>query len=311
MSKKTENEKPFYMGGQAVIEGVMMRGKSMYAMAVRNSSGEIVVEKEKTDGSLYTNRFFKLPIIRGVVSFVTSLIIGTKILMRSAEIAGDDIEYDEEPSKFEKFLQDKFGEKFNDILIYLSVTVSIILGIAIFFLLPTFLGSFFKNFIPTWALGVVEGILRIVIFLVYIFIISRMKEIQRVFQYHGAEHKTINCYESGEELTVENIKKHTRLHKRCGTSFLFIVMLVSMVLFIFVRVDTIWLRMLSRLLFVPVVAGISYEIIRWAGSSDSPIVKIVSFPGFCIQRITTAEPDDKQIETAVAALKGVLEDEAL
>ena len=136
-----------------------------------------------------------------------------------------------------------------------------------------------------------------------------MKEIQRVFQYHGAEHKTINCYESGEELTVENIKKHTRLHTRCGTSFLFIVMLVSMVLFVFVRVDTIWLRMLSRLLFVPLVAGISYEIIRWAGSSDSPLVKIVSLPGFCIQKITTAEPDGKQIETAVAALKGVLEDD--
>ena len=308
MSKKSD-KKPFYIGGQAVIEGVMMRGKTLYAMAVRNSSGDIVVEKEKIDGAVYTNPFFKLPIIRGIVSFVTSLVIGTKILMRSAEIAGDDIAEDEEPSKFEKFLQDKFGEKFNDILIYFSVAVSLIMGIAIFFLLPTFLGSFFKSLIPTWALGIIEGILRIVIFLIYIFIISRMKEIQRVFQYHGAEHKTINCYESGEELTVENIKKHTRLHKRCGTSFLFIVMLVSMVLFVFVRVDTIWLRMLSRLLFVPLVAGISYEIIRWAGSSDSPLVKIVSLPGFCIQKITTAEPDGKQIETAVAALKGVLEDD--
>ena len=308
MSKKSD-KKPFYIGGQAVIEGVMMRGKTLYAMAVRNSSGDIVVEKEKIDGAVYTNPFFKLPIIRGIVSFVTSLVIGTKILMRSAEIAGDDIAEDEEPSKFEKFLQDKFGEKFNDILIYFSVAVSLIMGIAIFFLLPTFLGSFFKSLIPTWALGIIEGILRIVIFLIYIFIISRMKEIQRVFQYHGAEHKTINCYESGEELTVENIKKHTRLHKRCGTSFLFIVMLVSMVLFVFVRVDTIWLRMLSRLLFVPLVAGISYEIIRWAGSSDSPLVKIVSLPGFCIQKITTAEPDGKQIETAVAALKGVVEDD--
>lgn len=307
MSKKSD-KKPFYIGGQAVIEGVMMRGKTLYAMAVRSSNGDIVVEKEKIDGAVYTNPFFKLPIIRGIVSFITSLVIGTKILMRSAEIAGDDIAEEEEPSKFEKFLQDKFGEKFNDILIYFSVAVSLIMGIAIFFLLPTFLGSFFKNLIPTWALGIIEGILRIIIFLVYIFIISRMKEIQRVFQYHGAEHKTINCYESGEELTVENIKKHTRLHKRCGTSFLFIVMLVSMVLFVFVRVDTIWLRMLSRILFVPVVAGISYEIIRWAGSSESPLVKIVSLPGFCIQKITTAEPDGKQIETAVAALKGVLED---
>ncbi len=298
-----------YIGGQAVIEGVMMRGKTMYAMAVRNGEGEIVVEKKKLNSSVLDNSFFKLPIIRGVVSFITSLVTGTKILMRSAEIAGEDLGLDEEPSRFEKWLLDKLGDKFNDILIYFSVALSIVLGIGLFFMLPTVIGNFFKPIVPTWALGIIEGVVRMAIFFVYIVLISRMKEIQRVFQYHGAEHKTINCFESGEELTVENVMKHTRLHKRCGTSFLFLVMAVSMVVFIFVRVDTIWLRLISRILLVPVVSGLSYEILRWAGRSKSKFVDIVSFPGLCIQKMTTAEPDGKQIETAIAAMKGVLEDE--
>ena len=305
-----ENKKTTtYIGGQAVIEGVMMRGKTMYAMAVRNGEGEIVLEKTKLNTSVTDKAFFKLPIVRGVVSFLSSLVGGTKILMRSAEIAGEDIGQDDEPSKFEQWLLDKLGDKFNDILIYFSVALSVVLGVGLFFMLPTVIGNFFKPLVPVWFLGVIEGVLRLVIFLIYIVLVSRMKEIQRVFQYHGAEHKTINCFESGEELTVENVKKHTRLHKRCGTSFLFLVMAVSMVVFIFVRVDTLWLRLLSRILLVPVVSGLSYEVLRWAGRSKSKLVDIVSFPGLCIQKMTTAEPDDKQIETAIAAMKGVLEDE--
>lgn len=306
-----EEKKKFitYIGGQAVIEGVMMRGKTMYAMAVRNGEGEIVIEKKKTENALLENAFFKLPIVRGVVSFVTSLVTGTKILMRSAEIAGEDIGQDDEPGRFEKWLEDKLGDKFNDALIYFSVFLSLVLGIGLFFMLPTVIGNFFKTVVPLWALGIIEGITRLLIFFIYIVIISKMNEIQRVFQYHGAEHKTINCFESGDELTVENVMKHTRLHKRCGTSFLFLVMAVSMIVFVFVRVDTIWLRLLSRILLVPVVSGISYEILRWAGRSNSKFVDIVSFPGLCIQKFTTAEPDASQIETAIAALKGVLEDE--
>lgn len=305
-----ENKKTTtYIGGQAVIEGVMMRGKTMYAMAVRNGEGELVIEKTKLNESAINNSFFKLPIIRGVVTFIVSLVTGTKILMRSAEIAGEDIGQYDEPSRFEKWLEDKLGDKFNDILIYFSVALSLVLGIGLFFMLPTVVGNFFKSFVPTWALGIIEGVVRMIIFLIYIVLISKMKEIQRVFQYHGAEHKTINCFESGEELTVENVKKHTRLHKRCGTSFLFLVMAVSMVVFIFVRVDTIWLRLVSRILLVPVVSGLSYEILRWAGRSKSRFVDIVSFPGLCIQKITTAEPDAGQIEAAIAAMKGVLEDE--
>ena len=305
-----ENKKPTrYIGGQAVIEGVMMRGRAMYAMAVRNGEGQLVIEKTKIDTSITDKAFFKLPIVRGVVSFITSLIFGTKILMRSAEIAGEDLGQDEEPGKIEKWLTDKLGDKFNDILIYFSVALSLVLGIGLFFLLPTVIGNFFKAFVPIWFLGVVEGITRLIIFFIYIVLISKMKEIQRVFQYHGAEHKTINCFENGEELTVENVMKHTRLHKRCGTSFLFLVMAVSMVVFIFVRVDTLWLRLISRIVLVPVVSGLSYEVLRWAGRSNSKIVDLVSFPGLCIQKMTTAEPDASQIEAAIAAMKGVLEDE--
>ena len=298
------------IGGQAVIEGVMMRGKKMYAMAVRTPDGEITVEKKPCEGLSGKSTLFRLPIFRGMAAFIDSLIMGTKIIMRSAELAGEAIEEEGELSKFEQFLQNKFGEKLNDYLIYFSVTISMIFALLLFFLLPVWLGSFFKTVIPgTWALSIIEGLIRIGIFLGYIFLISKMKEIQRVFQYHGAEHKTINCFESEKELTVENVKQCTRLHKRCGTSFLLIVMMISMVVFFFVRTDTIWLRLVSRILLVPFVAGISYEIIKWAGNSDNKLVAFVSYPGLCLQKITTSEPDASQIETAIAAMKGVLEDE--
>ena len=279
------------IGGQAVIEGVMMRGKKMYAMAVRNPEGGITIEKKEW-GGLGRKGLFRLPIFRGVAAFVDSLVTGTRILMRSAEIAGEDWTEEAEPSKFEKFLQEKLGDRMNDIIIYCSVGFSLILGM-----------------LPTWALGVIEGLIRIAIFLLYLFGISRMKEIHRVFQYHGAEHKTINCFESEKELTVENVLPCTRLHKRCGTSFLLFVMIISMVVFFFVRTDDFLLRLVTRIILVPVIAGLSYEVIRWAGNSNSKLVALISYPGLCLQKITTAEPDPDQIETAIAAMKGVLEDE--
>ena len=302
-----------YIGGQAVIEGVMMRGKKMYAMAVRTPEGTLAVEKKDIDDVFSRYKIFKYPIFRGIASFIQSLIIGTKIIMRSTQLAGleEETEENTEPSKFEKALQKMFGDKLTDVLIYISVAVSLVFSIGLFFVLPVFIGSLLRPILPgTWALGIAEGLIRIAIFLLYLFLVSRMKEIKRVFQYHGAEHKTINCFEHGEELTVENVKKYTRLHKRCGTSFLLIVMIISMVVFFFIRTDTIWLRLVSRILLVPFVAGISYEVIRWAGRSDSPVVKIVSAPGLCLQKITTAEPDGSQIEAAIAAMKGVLEEEA-
>lgn len=304
------NEKrvrPTSIGGQAIIEGVMMRGKRIYAMAVRNPAGGITIEKNEW-GGIANRGIFKYPIFRGIGAFVDSLITGTKILMHSAEIAGEDWA-EEELSPFERYLQNKFGDKINDILIYFSVTVSLILGMGLFFVLPVWLGSFFKTIVPVWGLGVIEGLLRIGIFLLYLFLISRMKEIKRVFQYHGAEHKTINCFESGKELTVENVMPCTRLHKRCGTSFLLFVMIISMIVFFFVRTDSVALRLVSRIFLVPFIAGISYEVIRWAGRSESKLVEAISYPGLCLQKITTAEPDASQIETAIAAMKGVLEDE--
>ena len=299
-------EKRTNIGGQAVIEGVMMRGKKIYALAVRNPEGEIVVEKKPV---ISMNKgLFKLPIFRGMAAFVDSLVNGTKILKRSAEIAGEGWE-DEELSPFEKWLMDKFGDKITDILIYFSVFVSLVLGMTLFFVLPVAIGNLFKSFIPAWGLGVVEGLIRIGIFLGYLWLISRMKEIQRVFQYHGAEHKTIACFESGKELTVENVCPCTRLHKRCGTSFLLFVMLISMVVFFFVRTDVFIIRLITRICLVPFIAGISYEVLRWAGRSENIIVKVLSAPGLCLQKLTTSEPDDSQIECAIAAMKGVLEDE--
>lgn len=299
-------ERKTSIGGQAVIEGVMMRGKKIYAMAVRNPEGEIVIEKKPVKS--FGGGLFKLPIFRGMAAFLDSLINGTKILMRSAEIAGEGWE-DEELSPLEQWLTDKLGDKINDILIYFSVFVSLVLGMGLFFVLPVFIGNFFKSIVPAWGLGIIEGLIRIAIFLAYLWLISRMKEIQRVFQYHGAEHKTIACFESGKELTVENVRPCTRLHKRCGTSFLLFVMLISMVVFFFVRTDVFWLRLITRICLVPFIAGISYEVLRWAGRSENIIVRILSAPGLCLQKLTTAEPDDKQMECAIAAMKGVLEDE--
>ena len=299
------------IGGQAVIEGVMMRGKKLYALAVRTPKKEIVVEKTPIKPAAEKCKILGWPIIRGVVAFVDSLVMGMKVTTKSATLAGlDDIEYDQE-SKFEKWLENKFGDKLADYLIYFSVAVSIILCIGIFMVLPTFLGGAVTNLLHGDATlrSVIEGVIKIIIFVVYMFLVSQMKDIKRVFMYHGAEHKTINCFESGEELTVENVRHNSRFHKRCGTSFLVIVMLVSIILFFFIRTDVLWLRVLSRIILVPAIAGISYEFIRYAGKHDNLLVNIISAPGIAMQIITTSEPDDSMIEVAIASLNAVLEEE--
>jgi len=302
---KTKKETPFAYGGQAVMEGVMMRGKHNYCVSVRNPQGEIESRTglTKTSDTLKTLR--KIPILRGIVQLGSSMMIGMKVMKDSAEISGIDAE--EEPTKFDMWLEKKFGDNTVKYIMIFSVVLSLIFSVALFMVLPTWLSGFLAPLLGgnLWALGIIEGLVRLAIFMAYLILVAQIKEIKRVFQYHGAEHKTINCYEKGEPLTTANVARHNRLHKRCGTSFLLFVMLISMIFFLFVQTDTIWLRVLSRILFVPFIAGTSYEVIKWAGISKSPIVAIISFPGLMLQKITTAEPDEKQIEVAIMALEGV------
>ena len=306
---KTNNDKVHNtrIGGQAVMEGVMMRGPKEIATAVRKSNGEIIIDKKEVSSVFTKYKFLKIPILRGVISFFESMITGVKCLMFSAEQADLEDGEDYKPSKFEQWLDDKFGDKVKDIVIYFSVFVSLIFSVGLFILLPTVLVGWLKKFIVSApVLSLCEGGVRIVIFLAYLFLVSRMKDIQRVFEYHGAEHKTIAAYEHGEELTPENARKYSRLHPRCGTSFLLIVMIISIIFFSFLKWETVWQRMLYRLLLLPVVAGVSYEIIKFAGRSDSKLVKWLTSPGLALQLLTTREPDDSQLEVAIAALKSVL-----
>ncbi|MBQ3226794.1 MAG: DUF1385 domain-containing protein [Clostridia bacterium] len=299
------------IGGQAVIEGVMMRGPKDIAVAVRKPDGEIEIDKKPLSSILQKCKWLKLPIIRGVVSFIESLIIGTKALMYSASFF--DLEEEETKKKKESMTEEeraaleKKESKALTFTIYTSVVFALVFGIGIFMLLPTFLVGLVKPYIPYDFLATLfEGIVRIIIFLVYIILVSQMKDIRRVFEYHGAEHKTIFCYESGDELTPENARKYSRLHPRCGTSFLLIVMVVSIILFSFISWDNAVMRIILRLALLPVVAGLSYEVIKFAGRSKSRCMKIVSAPGMLLQKLTTREPDDSQLEVAIASLKSVL-----
>ena len=297
------------IGGQAVMEGVMMRGPKEIATAVRKSDGEIIIDKKPVNSIISKHKFFKFPVIRGVVSFIDSMVTGIKCLMFSAEQF--DIENGEayQPSKFEKWLEDKWGDKIKDIAIYFAVVVAIFFSVGLFFVIPNILVGFVRKLINTnIILNLVEGAVRITIFLVYLALVSRMKDIQRVFEYHGAEHKTIATYEAGEELTVENAKKHSRLHPRCGTSFLLIVMVVSIIFFSFLKWENPVERIIFRLLLLPVVAGVSYEIIKFAGRSTSKVVKTLTMPGLWLQKLTTREPDESQLEVAITSLKAVLTD---
>ena len=291
------NIKPKAVGGQAVIEGVMMKGAEDIAIAVRKPDGEIVVKKEKLKSN--RKKISKIPIIRGIFTFVDSLVLGVNALMYSAEFVDVEEEEKKKPSKLDEFLEKN--------IIWISVVISVVFSVGLFILLPTVLVGVFKAYTSnTLILNGIEGIVRIATFLGYILAISGMKDIRRVFEYHGAEHKSIFCYEHGEELTVENVRKYGRLHPRCGTSFLFIVMIVSILLFSLFSWSGLLMRLVIRILLIPIVAGISYEIIKWAGKSESKLSCIVSAPGMWLQKLTTREPDDKQIEVAVEALKNVL-----
>ncbi len=292
------------IGGQAVIEGVMMKGPREMAIAVRKPDGEIIIEKKAVNTLAMKHKIFKFPILRGVVSFFESMITGVRSLMFSAEFF--DLE-EEQPSKFDLFLERKFGNKLKDIVIYSSVFFALVFSILLFFMLPAFISGFLRKVIASNTVIVaLEGLIRISIFMIYLLLVSRMNDIQRVFMYHGAEHKSIHCYEHGEELTVENVKKHTRLHPRCGTSFLLIVMIISIFIFLFIKSDHMFLRLVYRLLLLPVVAGISYEIIKLAGRYDNKFTRAISKPGMLLQYMTTVEPDDSQIEVAIASLKAVI-----
>ena len=306
-------EKKTSIGGSALMEGIMMRGPSKMGMAVRKSDGEI--ELKVSDIKINKSIWKKIPVIRGMVSFVESMVTSMKALMWSAEFV--DIEGEEaEESKFEKWLTRKFGDKLKDIVIYFSVVLAVIMSIGLFFLLPMLIGEgmtlLFKNAEGTTAdtiRSVSESVSRIVIFVGYILLCTLQKDVKRVFMYHGAEHKTIACYEKGLPLTVENCREQCRLHPRCGTSFLVFVLLISIIVFIFVKVGLGWQRIVIKLLCLPFIAGISFEIIKWAGRSESPVVKLLSKPGLWLQKITTQEPDDSMIEVAIAAMTAVLPEE--
>lgn len=296
-------EKKTTVGGQAVIEGVMMRGTKGLATAVRLPNGSIEVKKESSESLTKKNKFFGFPIIRGFISLIESLIIGIKSLEYSASFFEDDEEGAE--SKFDKWFDKVFKEKGNSVLMGISLVLSLAFSILLFFILPTALTSLVKKTITSnvVVLNIIEGIIRVIIFISYIFIVGKLEDIKRVYQYHGAEHKTIFCYESGIDLTPENAKKFGRLHPRCGTNFLFLVMVISIIIFSFTGWQSIGQRVISRVLLLPVVSGVTYEVIKWLGKSDSKISKIIAWPGLLLQKITTQEPDESMLEVAITSLK--------
>lgn len=298
--------KPSGIGGQAVIEGVMMKNKEEYAIAVRKPNNEIVVEKSTFISAAEKYKIFKLPIFRGMLSFVESMIIGSRTLTFSASFFEEEEEV--KPSKMEKVFSKVFKEKAESIAMGITMLISVILAIGIFILLPGFLAGLLTEVIQSRVLlTVIEGCIRILLFVSYVVVISQIKDIKRMFMYHGAEHKTINCIEQGYDLTVENVKRQSREHKRCGTSFMFIVMFVSIIFFIFIRVEQQWLRYVIRILLIPVIAGVSYEFIRLAGRSESRIVNILSRPGMWLQALTTKEPDNDMIEVAIQSVEAVFD----
>ena len=294
------------IGGQAVIEGIMMKNGDRYATAVRRPDGEIEVSQDTYVSLTEKVKLFSLPFIRGVFNFADSMIIGMKTLSWSASFFEDD--EDSQPGKLELWLDKVFGEKLEAALISLVMVISVILAIGIFMIFPMLLSRLLSQVVPSeTVLAVLEGIIRILIFIGYIQLISRMEDIRRTFMYHGAEHKCINCIEHGMPLTVENVRKSSRQHKRCGTSFLLIVMVISILFFMVIRVDNLWLRIISRIVLIPVIAGVSYEFLRLAGRSDSKIVDILSRPGLMLQNLTTSEPDDSMIQVAIEAVETVFD----
>ena len=296
--------KPSGIGGQAVIEGIMMKNKDMYSVAVRKPDGEIEVNLG-TYRSIVKNKMLReTPLIRGVINFVDSLVLGMRTLTFSASF----YEEEEETTKADEMLDKFFKGNGEKVVMGLTVAFSIVMAVGIFMILPYFLTNFLRDYVVhNSLLAIIEGVVRLGIFVLYVFLISRMNDIQRVFMYHGAEHKCINCIENGLELNVENVLKSSKHHKRCGTSFLFIVMVVSIIFFIFIDVTSPVLRVAIRLLLIPVIAGVSYELIKLAGNSDSKFVQIISYPGMLMQKLTTKEPDAEMVEVAIAAVEAVFD----
>jgi len=290
------------IGGQALIEGILMLGPENAAIAIRKPDGEIVIEKKPLPKKNWVS---KVPVARGVMNFAKQIVFGMRALMYSADFV--DLEEEQsEPSKLDKFFERLFGDRFKDIAIYAAVVVAIAFSLGLFVLLPNFIATF-AGFQNTIAYNLFEGLVRIVIFFIYLKLASMMKDIKRVWEYHGAEHKTIHCYEHGDELTVENVRKYSTKHPRCGTSFMFLVMIVSILVFSLVPLGNVWFNVLIRLALVPLVAGLSYEVLKFAGRhSEWTIMKIINAPGMLFQIFTTREPDDAQIEVAIAAFCNVL-----
>lgn len=314
MSKKTHKTS---VGGQALIEGVMMQGPRGMATAVRKPDGEILTEYHTIKLLRNKNKFFNIPIIRGIVGFVESMVMGYKTLMYSAEVSGMEEFEEEDMNKFERWLNDKMGEKLVNVVTAIGSVLGVVLAFLLFFYVPVLVfnkANEWANGAITDFQGLIEGVMKILIFVIYIAIVSRMKDIKRLFMYHGAEHKSIACYEAGLDLTVENAKKCTRFHPRCGTSFIFVVLIFSIVfytiiakIFPVIAADRI-LWLILKLVFLPIIMGICYEFIRYAGKHDNLFVKIVSAPGLWMQRLTTKEPTDDILEVGIAAIKAVITD---
>ncbi len=306
--KEKQKEQGFktMIGGQAVIEGIMMRGKTHAAVAVRKENGEIVTDTWELKDHKAMKTIRKIPILRGVVSFISSLLTGYQSLNKSIEMSGmtEDLEPE---SKFEKWLMEHFGDKITKIITVVSSVIGVALAIFLFMYLPALVVTGINKLIDVSAFGsLIEGIIKIVIFVLYMLLVSRMKDVQRMFAYHGAEHKTIFCYEAGEELTVENVKKFKRFHPRCGTSFIIITLVISIIAFAAVTWSSPLLRVLIKFAMLPIVMGVSFELIRIAGKYDNLFTRILSAPGVWMQHLTTKEPDDQMIEVAIAAVKPVL-----
>ena len=302
-----ENEKKLgKVGGQAVIEGVMMQSDDYRAIAVRKPNGEIEIKKDKIESWVRDKKIDKIPCLRGGFILIDTMISGINSLNFSSEFFLEE----EEEDAIDRFLKKIFKEKANDAIIVVSLIISLLLSVGIFVLIPTFIGGLFSKIINSHiALNLIEGAIRIAILIAYMAIVSLNADIKRVFEYHGAEHKTVYCYENDLELTVENARKFGRLHPRCGTNFLFIVMFISIILFSFFGWPNPFLRVAIRILCIPIVAGISYEIIKFLGKYNNILSKIVAYPGMMMQKITTKEPDDEQLEVAIAALKAALNEQ--
>ncbi len=293
------------VGGQAVLEGVMMKNKEQYAVAVRKPDGEIDVEVDVYQGVLHGSKIKEIPFIRGIFNFLDSMVLGMKTLNHSVTF------YEDEGAKetaTDRVFHKMFKDKAEGIMLGMVTLLSIVLAVAIFMVLPYYIASLFEEYIRnTSVMAIIEGLVRILIFVGYIVAITMMKDIKRLYQYHGAEHKCINCIEKGRPLTVHNAMRSSRLHKRCGTSFMFFVIFVSIIVFFFIRAESPLLRVALRILLIPVIAGISYELIRLAGRSDNILVKILSAPGMWLQRLTTKEPDESMIEVAIASVEAIFD----